>query len=128
LLGRLGRSDNAGAKAFYSEMFGWQQEDRPAGPSMTYTILNRDNQPIAALFQLGEEQTKAGVPAHWQCYVSVTNIDEFPKKIVELDGKVCMEPFDVTSAGRMLELQDPTGASLQLWQAKDHPELVCATK
>ncbi len=41
-------------------------------------------------------------------------------KITELGGTIIAEPMDVFEEGRMLVLQDPTGAVLALWQAKNH--------
>ena len=35
----LATTDPAAAKRFYGSLFGWQAEDMPAGPGMTYTCL-----------------------------------------------------------------------------------------
>ena len=34
-------------------------------------------------------------------------------------GTVVMQPFDVMDAGRMAIIQDPTGAIIAVWQAKN---------
>jgi predicted enzyme related to lactoylglutathione lyase len=58
-----------------------------------------------------------GVPPHWNCYITVGNVDEMTKKAEQLGGKVLAPPFDVMDAGRMSVIQDPTGAVFELWQA-----------
>ena len=38
----------------------------------------------------------------------------------ELGGQLLMGPFDVLEEGRMALIQDPTGATFALWQARKH--------
>jgi len=115
----LGTSDSQAAKKFYSTLFGWQPEDVPAGPGMTYTLLKIGGKDVAALYQLTEQYHK-GVPPHWLSYVAVANVDQSTSKARELGATITMEPFDVMEHGRMSMIQDPTGATLALWQAKAH--------
>ena len=35
----LATSDGKAAKSFYSQLFGWNSVDSPAGPDMVYTML-----------------------------------------------------------------------------------------
>lgn len=115
----LGTSDSGAAKKFYSSLFGWESEDTPAGPGMTYTMLRLGGKDVGALYQLTEQYHK-GVPPHWLCYVSVISADESAAKAKSLGATVTMEPFDVMDVGRMAMIQDPQGAMLALWQARSH--------
>jgi predicted enzyme related to lactoylglutathione lyase len=110
----LATTDSAGAKKFYTELFGWTAIDSPAGPDMVYTMLQLDGKNAGALYQMGEREK--GTPPHWSSYVSVADADQSAEKAQQLGGKVIMAPFDVMEAGRMAIIQDPTGAICSLWQ------------
>jgi len=116
----LGTSDAAASKKFYSAIFGWTMEDEQVAPDCVYTKLQIGGKDVGALYQLNEEMKAQGIPPNWGLYVAVTNVDETAKQVTALGGKVVMEPFDVMDVGRMAILQDPTGATLSLWQARKH--------
>jgi len=61
----LGTTDPASAKRFYGGLFGWQFNDIPAGPGMTYTFCELKRQSIGGLYALPEELQSRGVPSHW---------------------------------------------------------------
>ena len=111
----LSTDDHEGAKRFYAGLFGWEIEDMPAGDDMTYSMARLDGKDVAALFK-GD----GTLPVHWNSYVTVDDIDAMPEKVKSAGGNVMAEPFDVMeSVGRMAVIQDPSGAFLNLWQAKD---------
>jgi len=56
----LATSDADGAKAFYTSLFGWTYDDRPAGEGLIYSMASRDGRSVAALF--ASEQRP-----HWNC-------------------------------------------------------------
>jgi predicted enzyme related to lactoylglutathione lyase len=118
----LGSTDQAGAKKFYSALFGWTAADVPMGPDAGfYTIFKKNGTDCAALFTLQPEMLKQGIPPYWGAYIAVSDADPTAKKAKELGGTVIMEPFDVMGTlGRMAVIQDPTGATVSVWQAKDH--------
>jgi predicted enzyme related to lactoylglutathione lyase len=89
------------------------------GPDAVYTMANLGEGKIAgALYKMGADM--AGIPPHWSSYVTVDSVDERTKKVTAAGGKVVKEPFDVMDVGRMSIIQDPSGATLCLWQAKKH--------
>ena len=92
----------------------------PAGAARVYTRLEKDGKSVGALFEMSPEMRAAGVPAHWQSYVSVDDAQAAAEKAAGLGGKIVSPAFDVMDAGRMAMIQDPTGARLALWQAKTH--------
>src|SRR5262249_60340994 len=61
----------------------------------------------------------AGSPPHWNSYVSGDDVDAMTAKVEGAGGTVMAPPFDVMEAGRMSVVQDPTGAVILLWQAKE---------
>src|ERR1700728_2728635 len=87
----LTTTDQEGAKAFYSGLFGWVAEDMPVGEDIYYSIQRVDGKDVAAISPQQEAQRESGAP-----------------------------PFDVMEAGRMAAIQDPQGAHFLLWQPNQH--------
>jgi predicted enzyme related to lactoylglutathione lyase len=110
----LATSDSEAAKRFYSGLFGWEFEDLPAGDDRVYSMARIDGKAVAALF----DETGGPMPPHWNCYVTVASADEIALRVEAAGGKQFMPPFDVMDAGRMLIVQDPTGAFLSLWEPR----------
>ena len=113
----LATTDQKGAKAFYSALFGWTPDDQPMGPDEVYTIFKLRGLDVGAGYTMRKEELAMGLPPHWNSYVTVENVDESAKKAESLGAKVVAGPFDVMDAGRMAVLIDPTGAAFQIWQA-----------
>jgi predicted enzyme related to lactoylglutathione lyase len=67
------------------------------------------------------EQKQAKAPPFWLPYISVKSADAIVKKAKAAGGKICMGPMDVMDQGRMAMIQDPTGASFAVWEARKHP-------
>jgi hypothetical protein len=116
----LGTSDQNAAKGFYTSLFGWTFQDSPMGPTDFYTMFQLDNRNVGAAYTLREQETSAGVPPHWNLYIAVSDADASAQRAAELGGKVLAPPFDVFTFGRMAVIQDPTGATFAIWQAKEH--------
>jgi uncharacterized protein len=112
----LQTSDPAAAKAFYSALFGWDYEDIPIGDGAAYSMAKLQDHSVAAIGPLQGE----GMPAHWNCYVTVADADASAARAAELGATLLAEPFDVFDAGRMAAFQDPQGAVLSVWQAKEN--------
>jgi predicted enzyme related to lactoylglutathione lyase len=116
----LTTTDGAGAKKFYSELFGWTPQDRPAGPDMVYTMLQHKDKEVGAMCEMDAQRRSQGVPPHWLSYVSVKDADQAVESAQKLGGAVLMPAFDVFDVGRMAYVQDPTGAAFAVWQPKKH--------
>jgi predicted enzyme related to lactoylglutathione lyase len=115
----VGTTDHGTAKKFYTQLFDWEADDVPAGP-MTYTLLKKNGREIGGLYELTPEMKSQGTPSHWLSYVAVDNADVAAKKAATLGGRVVVDAMDVMEHGRMAVLQDPTGATFAVWQAKQH--------
>lgn len=116
----LATTDTAAAKKFYTALFGWSINDVPTGSEGFYSMLQIDGKAVAALYALQEQQKSQGIPPHWMSYITVSSVDEIASKAKSLNGKVVMEPVDVSNSGRMALLQDPTGATVAIWEARKH--------
>ena len=114
----LGTTDQNAAKKFYGTLFGWAANDNPMGPGEFYTIFRLQDRNAAAAYTLRPDDRAHGVPPHWMLYVAVENADAAANRVAEFGGKVLAPAFDVMDAGRMSVVQDPTGATFSVWQAK----------
>lgn len=117
----LQTSDQAAAKTFYGSLFGWTYEDMPMDESGTtmYSMAFLKGRDVGAIAPLGDAAA-AGVPPHWNTYISVTDVDATAALVPGAGGTIMMEPFDVLDVGRMAIAADPTGGIFALWQAKNH--------
>jgi predicted enzyme related to lactoylglutathione lyase len=111
----LATSDAESARAFYTALFGWEDEKQGEGPGC-YTMLRKDGRDVAALFPAGPENG----PPHWNTYVTVADLDTAVEKAEPAGGGVIMPPSDVMGMGRMAVVSDPAGAVLALWEPRGY--------
>ena len=126
----LNTRDAAGAKSFYSSVFGWTTVALPGGAEM-WTLpgygdhLERDNPElrkqmaevgapegfedvVASINPIPDDQPDT--PAHWSVTFGVDDADAIADKATELGGKVVAPPFDAPWV-RMTIIGDPQGAT-----------------
>ena len=116
----LQTSDAKAGVAFYRALFGWDVVEHDMGPAGVYTIFTMRGKDVGAGSAQQPHELQMGIPPHWNLYVTVTSADESAAKAMSLGGMVLAPPFDVMDNGRMAVIQDPTGATFQLWQPKSH--------
>ena len=56
----LATTDSAGAKEFYSGLFGWETHDQPVGDDMIYTMCLLGGKVAAALYRAPSLRTPRG--------------------------------------------------------------------
>jgi predicted enzyme related to lactoylglutathione lyase len=116
----LQTSDPAAAKAFYAGLFGWTYDDQPMPDGQRYSMAVLRGHQVAAIAPQPPELAAAGAPPMWNTYLAVDSADEATARAEAAGGQVAMAPFDVTDAGRMSFVLDPSGAAVALWQAAKH--------
>src|SRR4051812_27800489 len=82
----LSTTDTAGAKNFYTNVFGWSYKDNPMGHDMVYTSFMYDGKSVGACYNQMPEQTSQGIPPNWLSYVQVTSVDETAAKVAPAGG------------------------------------------
>jgi predicted enzyme related to lactoylglutathione lyase len=112
----LSTTDEAGAKAFYGALLGWEADDMPAGNGAVYSMQRVGDRFVAAISGQPQQQREAGVPPMWNNYVAVESADDAAARAAELGANVHAPPFDVLEAGRMAVIADPQGAFFMVWQ------------
>jgi len=115
----LSTSDFEGAKAFYSQLFGWEADDPPPdGPR--YANFRLDGLNVAGMGELMPDQQAQGMPSHWSSYVKHDDAEAIAARITEAGGTVIVPPMDVMEEGRFMMAQDPVGAFFGVWQPGRH--------
>ena len=109
-------TDPARGIAFYQDLFGWSKYEIPIDDKHTYTMFQHQGENVAALSDMLPE----GVPSFWFNYVTVDDVDALADVVTANGGTIFYGPWDVFDSGRMLHIQDPTGAHLGLWTPIQH--------
>jgi uncharacterized protein len=117
----LTTTDQEAAKAFYTGLFGWTADDRPAGEDTFYSMMLLDGKMVGAISPQPQQQRDAGVPSLWNSYISVGSADAVLERAKELGGSAHTPAFDVFDVGRMAAIQDPQGAYFLIWEPRLHP-------
>jgi predicted enzyme related to lactoylglutathione lyase len=111
----LGVDDPAGAKDFYTNLFGW--EFVPGGEdSADYLLAHLGGRAVAGV---GPKQDP-GMPTVWTTFLASDDVDVTSKKVVAAGGQLIAPPFDVMDSGRMALALDAAGAVFGVWQAGTH--------
>ncbi len=112
--------DPEAAKRFYSALFGWSYVDMPAGGDEIYTMFFIDGKSVAGLGTQPQELREAGVPSSWGVFVNVEDAEAAVQKAQTAGARLLFPAMDIFDSGRMAGIQDPTGAAVALWQARNH--------
>lgn len=104
--------DPTGARDFYELVFGWQPEDRPAGP-VPYTGWRLGDRIVAGMMPALDDNWPANLPAYWAIYFEVADVDATAARAAELGGVIMVPPRDVPQ-GRCAVLNDPQGAAFSI--------------
>ena len=102
------------AKKFYKGLFGWDLEDLSIGNGQIYTAIKPGSGPGGGMMMKPEPQ----IPTGWFVYVNVKDLKKSVKKAAKLGAKVINPGQPVPGWGAFAVLVDPTGAVINLWEAK----------
>ncbi len=116
----LSTTDEDGALAFYSALFGWEDDPQEMGPNWYYHMQKTSGRNACSIYQQGEEERSQNVPPHWNTYFTVVDVEAAIGAITQNGGQVVFGPMDVFEAGRMAMCQDPQGAFFAIWQPRQH--------
>lgn len=105
-------TDVAAARAFYSNVVGWDARDAST-TELAYTLFSAGNGPVGGLMALPEEARRAGATPRWMGYVGVDNVETTTDRIKRLGGAVYVPPTD-SNIGRISVVADPQTAILAL--------------
>jgi predicted enzyme related to lactoylglutathione lyase len=100
--------DLAGAKRFYSGLFGWTFRDVHVGEK-GYAVASLDGRPVAGLLQRPVPTGERRRPA-WLAFIAVRDVDAAKRTALEHGAKVVFEPRTFPQRGRQAVFSDPEGA------------------
>lgn len=109
----LATPDADAARAFYTNLFGWQAEQADIGGG-PYTTFSRGEQQVGGMLQMTEEWE--GIPPHWMPYFGVADCAAAIEKANEMGGSVKHGPMTVEGVGTFAVVQDPQGAVFSIIQ------------
>jgi predicted enzyme related to lactoylglutathione lyase len=109
-------TDPGAARAFYSDLFGWDIQDGPPEAG-GYLMCMLNGRPVAAISPKPESNP---FPNVWSTYLASDDVDATVAKATQAGSQIMMEPMDVMTAGRIAFAMDPTGAPYGIWQGGDH--------
>jgi predicted enzyme related to lactoylglutathione lyase len=110
-------SDTDKARAFYTQLFGWEAEDSQSEFG-GYFNFTKDGVRIAGCMPREEASP---VPDVWSIYLASSDAKESVDAARANGGQVIVEPMDVADLGTMAVVVDPGGASVGIWQPGTHP-------
>lgn len=99
------------AKAFYSQLFGWELQDLPM-PGGSYTMINVGEGTGGGMMSDPDR------PPHWLAYVAVDDIAAATEKAKSLGATILQDVMEISEYGWMSVITDPTGATFALWKPK----------
>jgi uncharacterized protein len=114
----LATSDVAGARTFYSELFGWTPIVQNGGP-LSYTAWQLGDRPVGGLLQM--DHLGGGLSPHWMTHFGVADCDAAADRAVALGGTVRIPPSDIPEVGRFATIQDPVGAAFSIIRLTARP-------
>ncbi|TDP94915.1 VOC family protein [Labedaea rhizosphaerae] len=97
--------DPARSRAFYGELFGWQA----SGPLFTAA-----DGPWGGLTHLAPDDERS---PQWVPYAPVDDLDEALARAIDLGARATRPRVDLPQ-GSVVVIEDPTGATLALWEPK----------
>lgn len=106
--------DVQATRHFYSELFGWQVADVPAGEKPLPLLMSEDG-PWGGFTELAEGDERS---PQWIPYVSVDDVDKATEKAVALGARVIRERTELPP-GSLVVINDPTGATLVLFEPRE---------
>ncbi len=110
-------SDVAGARAFYTQLFGWTA-DEPNEELGGYFTFYRDGVRVAGGFP--KMPGREAMPDVWSVYLATDNAEKTVETATAEGGNVIAPAMAVHDLGTMAVVSDPGGAAIGMWQPGTH--------
>jgi uncharacterized protein len=107
----LNTRDEAAAKRFYGELFGWTFDKSDNGP---YQHIKAGDEFIGGVRVMSAHEP---APPHWLAYVGVDDVDATVNAIKTHGGKVYMPTTKMENVGTFAVVADPSGATFAPWKS-----------
>ena len=89
----LATTDQDAAKSFYSDLFGWTYEENVMEDmgGMSYSMAVSDGSYAGAIFTQMDDESRLGIPPHWNVYMTVEDVDELATRVSENGGNLLVD-------------------------------------
>ena len=98
------------AKAFYTDLLGWEIEVFKPG-EMDYPMISSGGKQHGGFGPAPE-----GAPPHWMGHVQVEDLDAALERVRAHGGTVLVDAMTIPEVGRMAPIADPQGAVLSIFE------------
>jgi len=105
--------DAPALRDFYGAITGWHTDAISMGDYDDYVMKPPGGDGVAGICHA--RGSNADLPSGWLIYITVEDVDASAAKVVELGGKIIVEPRGI-AGGRFCVIEDPAGASAALYQ------------
>jgi predicted enzyme related to lactoylglutathione lyase len=110
-------TDAEGAKAFYRDLFGWQETSTmDMGPMGTYHMFGRQLGPMGGM--MNKPAAMANVPPHWLIYFRVPDVHAAAERVKTNGGQILNGPMEVPGGDWIVQTMDPQGAAFAMHHTK----------
>jgi len=99
------------ARAFYSELLGWETEVFEVG-EIVYPMIK-----VNETTHGGFGPAQGGAPPHWLGHIGIEDVDETVAQAEGAGGSVLAPPMDIPEVGRMAVMRDPQGAVFSVFSS-----------
>jgi uncharacterized protein len=103
------------AKAFYSDVFGWEYDTTPMPTGDYHVIRGGEHGGWGGLMAMPAGLPDV-VPNHWMVYFRAPDTRSTVDAVKANGGQVAQEPFDADGVGRIAIFHDPHGGSFSTLQ------------
>lgn len=111
----LQTSDPEKAKAFYGELLQWRLHVPPGMEEMDYTVIDVGEGTGGGIGKSPSPEA----PSVWMAFIDVADVEATTRKAKELGASIVSEVGEIPNIGRFSVIEDPTGARVGFFQAKD---------
>jgi uncharacterized protein len=119
----LATSDQQGALAFYSELFGWSRGPaHDMGPGGPYQLIEHGGTQVGGAYKLMD----ASKPPHWLTYIRVASVDRAAAAAKAAGGRVTQGPMEVPGGSRIAQILDPQGGAFAVHELAKQPAAATA--
>jgi hypothetical protein len=110
----LNTHDSDASMTFFNEIFGWQEgASMDVGGGQIYQMFTSGGADFGGLNDLAEME--AAIPAGWNYYFTVADLDESFERAKEHGATILYEPMEVPGGDRVFASIDPMGSMVSFF-------------
>jgi uncharacterized protein len=101
-------------RAFYADVVGWEYDSVEMGGYEDYAMKSTDGEMVSGICHA--RGINADLPPTWLVYITVTDVEQSARRVVESGGSVIVPVKVMGTNGKYCVIRDPAGAVAALFQ------------